>query len=167
MALIAGTAFGLWLVLADVQSEEGLVMRSISDVGLLITVFVLGGLSLVGPLLLLAERRPRGRPWGAGKVLWFSTGMAAWLLWPPVVYARIGGRKLGDTITAPCFAYGTPLMAIYVTCALLAGGWLRRSRRRRTRSAREQFGLLLGMLWACTGLYVLYLLYASDIFGRR
>lgn len=166
MALIAGLAVGLWLVLADVKADDGPVMGRFSDVGLLIVVFVLGGLSLVGPVLLLAERG-RGRPWGPGKLLWFSTGMAAWLMWPPIVYARLGDRKLGDTMTAPCFAYGTPLMALYVTLALLAGGWLRRSRRRRRRLARERLGLLLGLLWACTGLYVLYLLYATDIFGRK
>jgi uncharacterized protein (TIGR03382 family) len=62
-----------------------------------------------------------------------------------------------------CFAYGTPLMAIYVTAALLVGGWLGRRRRRQLRrSWRERFGLVLGLTWACTGLYVLYLLYHDD-----
>jgi hypothetical protein len=62
-----------------------------------------------------------------------------------------------------CFAYGTPLMAVYVTAALLAGGWLGKRRRRRRRlSWREQFGLLLGLCWACTGFYVLYILYHED-----
>lgn len=166
MALIAGMAIGLWLVLADVKSSDGPLMGRFADVGLLTVVFVLGGLSLVGPVLLLAERARR-RPWGAGKILWFSTGMSAWLMWPPLVSSRLSDRKLGDTLTAPCFAYGTPLMALYVTLALLAGGWLSRSRRRRKRSAYEQIGLLLGMLWACTGLYVLYLLYANDLLGRK
>jgi hypothetical protein len=54
-------------------------------------------------------------------------------------------------------------MAIYVTVALLAGGWLRRGRRRRWRSWREQFGLLLGLAWACTGLYVMYLFYGEPL----
>ena len=60
-----------------------------------------------------------------------------------------------------CWFYGTPLMAIYVTAALLAGGWLRRHRRRR-RSWREQFGLVLAALWCCTGFYVLYLIYREE-----
>jgi hypothetical protein len=54
-------------------------------------------------------------------------------------------------------------MAVYVTAALLAGGWLGKRRRRRLRrSWREQFGLLLGLCWACTGFYVLYVLYRED-----
>jgi hypothetical protein len=64
---------------------------------------------------------------------------------------------------AQCFAYGTPLMAIYVGSALLFGGWIRRkgrSRRRRL-SWRERFGLALGIAWAATGGYVLYLIYAD------
>jgi hypothetical protein len=55
-------------------------------------------------------------------------------------------------------------MALYVVAALAAGGWLRRSRRRRLRrSWHERFGLALGLFWACTGLYVLALLYAEDL----
>lgn len=166
MAMIAGLALGFWLVIDDLRPAS-VASMSFSDSGLLLIVSILGGLSLVGPVLLLGERR-RGWPWGPGRLLWFSTGMAAWLLWPPVVYARFSGRRMGDTISGPCFAYGTPLMALYVTLALLAGGWLRTARRRRMRrSARERFGLLVGMLWACTGFYVLHLLYSSDVFGRR
>jgi hypothetical protein len=65
-----------------------------------------------------------------------------------------------------CYFYGTPLMALYVTIALLAGGWLRRPRRRRRarRSWTETFGLLLGLVWACTGLYVLATIYHGDLF---
>jgi hypothetical protein len=73
---------------------------------------------------------------------------------------------MSDSAASVCFAYGTPLMAIYVTAGLLAGGWLRKSRRRRwKRSWREQYGLLLGLAWACTGGYVLYLIYRNE-FGR-
>jgi hypothetical protein len=69
-----------------------------------------------------------------------------------------------------CFAYGTPLMALYVTIALLLGGGFRRRRRRRLfqgravrqRSWMETFGLVLGLLWAGTGLYVLALIYFDD-----
>jgi hypothetical protein len=59
-------------------------------------------------------------------------------------------------------------MALYVTIALHAGGWLplRRRRRHRPRSWTETFGLLLGLLWACTGLYVLGLIYHDDLFRR-
>ena len=120
---------------------------------------VLGGMSVVGPPILLWERRRRRTRWGPGELLWFSTGTSAWLLWPPVVVARARQAQLPTANT--CFFYGTPLMAIYVGSALLFGGWIRRkgrSRRRRL-SWRERFGLALGMAWAATGLYVLYLLY--------
>jgi hypothetical protein len=54
-------------------------------------------------------------------------------------------------------------MAVYVTLALLAGGFFRRSRRRRLkRSLQETFGLLLGLLWACTGLYMITRFYIDD-----
>jgi len=58
-------------------------------------------------------------------------------------------------------------MAVYVSLALLAGGSFRRSRRRRLRrSWQETFGLLLGLLWACTGFYFITLFYRTDFFGR-
>jgi hypothetical protein len=58
-------------------------------------------------------------------------------------------------------------MAIYMTFALLAGGHLRRGKRRlRDRSWEENFGLFLGMAWACTGLYFLVIFYRQDIFKR-
>ncbi len=131
--------------------------------------FLLGGLSLIGPPILLAERRRRlGRTrFGPGQVLWFSTGTASYLLWPPVIYRRLhmapGVPPNGGSMGAVCYAYGTPLMALYVTIALIAGGWLRKGRRkRRALSWNETFGLILGLAWACTGLYVLELLYETD-----
>ena len=70
-------------------------------------------------------------------------------------------------MSALCFFYGTPPMALYVTLALLAGGHLTRSRRRRMRrSWQETFGLLLGLAWACTGLYIISLFYRQDIIGK-
>ncbi len=112
MLLIAGVAFGLWLVVSG-DGPEG------ENRWLVVLEFVLGGLSLVGPPLLLwtAKRRP----WGAGRFLWFAHGTAAWLLWPPVVYMRTRGVTANST-TAACFFYGTPLMAVHVTVTLLAGG---------------------------------------------
>ncbi len=151
MLLIAGVALGLWLA----RPMEGLENR-----GLDLLVFVLGGFSLVGPpLLLLTAKR---RPWGAGRFLWFAHGTAAWLLWPPVIYLRTRGVA-GNSMSAACFFYGTPLMAVCVTLTLLAGGYLMRSRRRRIRrSWQETFGLLLGLVWACTGLYWISLFYRDD-----
>jgi hypothetical protein len=164
MAMIAGLAVGLWIVLPDLRPGSPHGIGWIDDAVMLVSVMVLGGLSVVGPPLLLApRRRARDRgPWQAGKLLWFATGTSAWLLWPPIVVKRLQGQGLGNTETGVCFAYGTPLMAVYVVASLLAGGWLRKSRRRRIRrSWRETFGLLLGLAWACTGLYILVNLYRA------
>jgi hypothetical protein len=159
MLLIAGVAVGFWLVLLDVKAGDQPEMER-----WLLGVFaVLGGCSVVGPPLLLWERRRDSRPWRAGQILWFTQGMASWLLWPPVVYSRFEGKKFSDSISGTCYYYGTPLMAIYVTSALLAGGWLRPHRRRaRRRPWPEQLGLILGLLWACSGFYILYQFYKSD-----
>lgn len=166
MVLIAGLAFGLWIVLPDLRPGAPQAIDSINDAVLIGAVMVLGGLSVVGPPLLLSRRKRERGPWQAGKLLWFASGTSAWLLWPPVVVRRFQGQGFGGSETDLCFAYGTPLMAVYVVAALLAGGWLRKSRRRRIRrSWRETFGLLLGLAWACTGLYVLVNLYRSE-WGR-
>lgn len=166
MILITGLATGLALAVAIGRGDDGkFSIDGVEGIFLLI-VMSLGGLSLVGPPLLLALRRRRPRPWRAGRILWFSTGTAAWLLWPPVVHhsaTRRQGLDAGNT-SAICFAYGTPLMALYLVLALTAGGWLgRRRRRRAARSWEESFGLVLGLVWACTGLYVLYLIYKEEL----
>jgi uncharacterized protein (TIGR03382 family) len=158
MLLIAGLGVGLWLILGELR---GIDTFPDTDTILLVLVMSLGGLAAVGPPMLLWGRRRLRRPWGPGRLLWFSTGASAWLLWPPVVYQRVRDNQFQQTTSGACFAYGTPLMALYLTLALLAGGWLGRRRRRR-RDWRETFGLLLGLAWACTGLYVLYLLYSED-----
>ncbi len=165
MLLIAGVAFGIWIVLKDLKKFDP-QHETKMGISIMALVGVLGGVSLVGPPLLMLELLRRRVVWGPGKLLWFSQGMASWLLWPPVVYSRLRDQKFGDTMSGVCYFYGTPLMAIYVTSALLAGGWMRGYRRRsRRRSWREQFGLVLGLLWACTGFYILYILYRAD-FGQ-
>ncbi|MFO0909499.1 MAG: hypothetical protein U0794_14285 [Isosphaeraceae bacterium] len=162
MLMVAGLAVGVWLILPEIRPDAVATIGSVQDVVMLGSVGLLGGLALVGPPLLLWRRR-RSVPWGSGRILWFATGTSAWLLWPPIVMRRINGGRFGDADTGICFAYGTPLMAVYVTASLLAGGWLRKSRRRRIwRSWHETFGLLLGLAWACTGLYVLANLYRSN-----
>ena len=133
-------------------------------------IAVLGGVSLVGVPLLLARWRGRRTPWGPGKIAWFAHGTAAWLLWPPIVYQQLPrtGASDGPNWSAVCWLWGTPLMGLYMTAAILTGGWFgRRGRRMMRRSGREQFGLILACLWACTGLYLLGLLYWVDVFRDR
>ncbi len=171
MLLIASVALGFWMVVDDLRSPN---LNPGAEphfgpwdlIASLVVVFVLGGLSIVGPPLLLLRRTRR--PWGPGRILWFAQGTASWLLWPPVLYHRVAhGGRLGESMSGVCYFYGTPLMAIYMTSALLAGGHLRRGRpRRRDRSWEERFGLFLGMAWACTGLYLLVIFYRQDFFKR-
>jgi hypothetical protein len=154
LVLVAGLAVGLWLGAEGLREFDSARFDSwLFQIGV-----VLGGLSLAGPPLLIAERRRRGRPWRAGRLLWFAQGMASWLLWPPMIWARARGDRLGSA--SICYFYGTPLMAVYITLALLAGGWLRPGRRRRRLIPwRERFGILLGLAWACLGFYLLFLIY--------
>ena len=135
-----------------------------------VIVAVLGGFSFVGVPLLLSRLTHRRTPWGPGKIAWFSQGVATWLLWPPILYYQLPLQRPGNEMpwSSVCWLWGTPLMGLYMTSAILAGGWLsRRGRRPMKRSFREQFGLILSCLWACTGLYLLGLLYWIDLFRKR
>ncbi len=133
----------------------------------LVTV-LLGGLSLAGIPLLLRDHQARPRRWGPGKTLWFAQGTAAWLLWPPVVYQKLSRPGTKESVSAICYFYGTPLMAVYMVAALWAGRSLRQKRRaeRRVLCWRERFGLILGLAWACTGLYLLSMFYRMDVLRR-
>jgi hypothetical protein len=98
--------------------------------------------------------------------MWFSQGMASWLMWPPIVVNRVKNGQINQSVTATCYAYGTPLMAVYMTAALLAGGWFRKRRRRAlARSWQERFGIGLALAWACVGLYVLSIFYREEFKG--
>ncbi len=170
MLLVAGAALGIWQVAEEVRRvaftgfrDDLLGYRDWSVAGTLVLVFLLGGLSLVGPPLLLISA-PRSS-WGAGRLLWFAQGSASWLFWPPIVYRLVSRAPMG--LSVACYYYGTPLISVFVMLALLSGGRLnRRHRRQIARSWQETFGLLLGLLWACTGLYFIALLYRRDFFSK-
>ena len=157
LILVAGVAVGcaLWL-------------RGGPGGGFLMALMaLLGGLSLAGPPILLLSRR--GKRWRAGRIQWFAQGTSAWLLWPPIARTRWNGptNQMGPGSSAEiCYLYGSPLMAVFMTSALLAGGWLgfrkRRGRKVRPLAWDERVGLLLGLAWACTGLWVLAMVYRDD-----
>jgi hypothetical protein len=157
LLLVVGIAVGLWLFADGIRSTPAGEDRAAG-----IVVAVLGGLSVVGPPLLLWRRHRLRARLRLGELLWLCHGTASWLLWPPIIAHRIQGRPAGDTMAAICYFYGTPLMAVYVTTSLLAGGWIR-PRRGRRRPWRESFGLLLALAWACTGLYILSIIYRKDL----
>lgn len=168
MIVVAGVGVGMTVAVPIFRDEPSFGEGFVVAVGAL-----LGGASLVGvPLLLWGRWRGEQRRFGPGSLLWFAHGTAAWLLWPPIIIGRrSSGRGQNAPIVDPsaaeiCFFYGTPLMAVYVTASLLAGGWLRRRNRRNRRAPvpmpwRERFGRVLGMGWAVLGLYVLSMIYRS------
>ena len=171
MILIAGVAVGIWLfgeefqkLLQGQESNPDPFLGRWDALVYVAGVALLGGASAAGVPMLLAERWKRPpRPWDSGRFSWFTQGISAWLLWPPLIYHKAKGDGLGGDYAGPCYFYGTPLMAVYITASLTAGGRLRRSRRRRLRlSWRERFGLFLGLAWACLGLYFLAMIYRRD-----
>ncbi|MDP6718280.1 MAG: hypothetical protein QGF59_06490 [Pirellulaceae bacterium] len=170
LILVTGIAIAFWvmrpLLLQEYDGADGDPIQMV-PVFLRVVIVILGGISLVGvPLLLFRRRRDRTR-WGPGKMAWFSHGTASWLLWPPILFWQLSGKSDWPW-SAVCWLWGTPLMGIYVTASLLTGGWLRRrGRRGLRRDWSERFGLLVACGWACTGLYLLYLLSSIDLFRKE
>lgn len=170
--LVAGVGIGLavtrqiWTAPYDVAHGD-----PIQVIPIVVRVFVavLSGISFVGVPLLLSRWTRRRAPWGPGKIAWFSQGVACWLLWPPIVYYQLPLQRSSNEMpwSSVCWLWGTPLMGLYMTAAILAGGWFgRRGRRAMSRSFREQLGLAFSCLWACTGLYLLGLLYWIDLWRK-
>ena len=158
---------GIWT--APYDGDQGDPVQVIPVV-VRVIVAVLSGFSFVGVPLLLSRLTRRRTPWGPGKIAWFSQGIATWLLWPPILCYQVSLPQSagGAPWSSVCWLWGTPLMGLYMTAAILTGGWFgRRGRRPLKRSWREQFGLILSCLWACTGLYLLGLLYWIDLFRKR
>lgn len=173
MVLIAVGSLGFWLVLPELREQmnrpAGTPFRLSLDGALQLawaaSVGILGGLSLMGPPLLLRESRRQRRRWGPGKFLWFVLGTASWLMWPPMIFARPRPALPTGGATRICYFYGTPLMALYVVTALFVGGRFRRSLRRRYGAGwSERFGVVTGLIWALIGVGVLISLYIQDIF---
>jgi hypothetical protein len=161
MLLIGGVAAGLWL--SRDQEDYGADLLEWDRPIFITTAFVLGGLSLIGPPLLLLNSRYY--PWGEGRFLWFVLGSAAWLTWPGI--ALLGQERVRMHWGGRCsalFMYGTPLIALCHMIGLLGSGRLGSPTRHRLRQSwQECFGLILGLGWAITGLYVAALFYWGDL----
>lgn len=154
LLLIAGAAFGLWLVTPAWREA-----RNGTDDWLRVLAFVLGGVSCVGPPMLLWRRiRLRARL-ELGELLWFCLGTASWLLWPGAVFVRLKGSSMSNVMSMICFTYVSGLMALFATVTLFASGY---QVVRPNRSWRETLGLLLCGAWSALGAYLLYGIYRSD-----
>jgi hypothetical protein len=179
MALIAGLALAFWLF-GDVIRErwedlssnphhfDPVLANRLDTLVWFGAVALLGGLSSVGVPLLVVERiLGPDRRWGTGRVLWFVHGLAGWLLWPAMVFNKVayGIGGLPD-YALMVYVIASPLLGLvlFPTLFLRLRSW-RRARRAIGQGWREQFGLALGLAWACAGLYLLAMIYRFYMFG--
>ena len=117
---------------------------------LLVATMLLGGVSLLGPPLLLAERRHRRRSVGGGQGRLVVQGMASWLLWPPIIYTWAPGLRMTEAADVGLLRLRHALMALYVTLSLWPAAGCDGSPSAPTNpsSCAEQFGIVLGLAWA-------------------
>jgi hypothetical protein len=119
--------------------------------------FIVGGITFAGPPSLLRERIRRRGPLRPGELLWMCSGSATWFLWMPIVIHDIRGTpEMMFDFCLVWFVFGVPLAGLLFAVALFGGGWLRLRRLRRGCPLwTELLGLILGLLWAGGGVYVL------------
>ena len=170
MLLVVGVAIGIWLVGEDLKELLSGGTNRIPRWGFgwldswmaIVAGSLLGGISLIGPPLLLL--RGRRRPWGPGRILWFTYGTATWVFWAPVVYLKaIDDNRSHSTRADEQIVLALPAVtSLFTMPAMVASGALGRSRRRRLfRSWQERFGVILGAGWTCMGLYWVAWLYRT------
>lgn len=152
LILIAGIGAGL--AIGTPQPFEG---GNVDHWRGLLTVIVMG-LSMTGPVFVLADRRTPLR-WGG--LFWFAQGLGVWLLVPPIVVERFkSGIRLSPLV---CLMYVLPLMGLWFALAALATGQYSKRRLRRL-PWRERFGVLLAMLWTPPGVWVMVEFYYDAFF---
>ena len=153
LILVAGVLVGLRLFLEPMNENpnyDGEYFR-------ILYTGPLVGLSLTGPVILLANFR-RVRPFGAGRLLWFTQGIGVWLLLPPAVANVVDGGGKGDLAQA-CLYYCLPFVGLWFLLAAAVGGHLTRSQWRRSAPWTERFGLYLGFAWIPLSIWVLWDVY--------
>ena len=154
MVLIAGVAASLWMVRIGLHTFDPKSWHH----WLCEADCMLWGISIVGPILLVRERVGRRTPWSAGEWLWFVQGIAGWLFGPPyaIITIRSRGSYIFDDLPVVlAFFWTTPLIGLVAALALLAGGRFRRRRPRRRASWKGRLGLVLGLMWAGIGVFML------------
>ena len=153
MVLIAGVAFGLWLIKDPFNSSDppGVVI---------VTVEILGGLSIAGAPMMLLDRFRHSRKWRTGAFVWFGLGLVSWGLVPAITIERLNLGKQGG-VAPICYIYMLPLMSLFfLTACAISGrpvrqwwtcrGWW-----------PEWVGMYVLVGLAVVGVYLMYGIYAA------
>lgn len=119
------------------------------------------GLTFVGPFILLSNLR-RYRPFGSGRLLWFTLGVGTWLLLPPGVVVLLTGKREA-TLSMTCMMYSLPLVSLWFLLAAAVGGRFTSKQLGRSAPWTERFGLYLGIAWLPLALWSLWDIYSDDL----
>jgi|GEM_PF-3949223 len=173
MALVAGLAVAFALFGELLRSDDNKAAWHVWPLA------ILGGLSLPMPWLITRRLRSKHRrqgattpptlmDWTPWEFLVTVQGWAAWMTWPPVMVMKWNGQKISDSTTYCTYFFGTPLMSLAVLAALIQARGIKGLRQwarlgeadaNPTRPARPPlpwtttFAMILGALWALSGLH--------------
>ena len=176
MALVAGLGVAFALFAETLRADDRPTVA-----WHLWPLMILGGLSLPMPWLIarrhqrnvhgaVATPPPSLMDWNAWEFLVAIQGWAAWMTWPPLVMMRWNNQKVHESATFCTYFFGTPLMSLAVLATLIQTQGIRGLRRRgrlggdpmspasHTRPPlpwTTTFAMILGALWALSGLHFL------------
>ncbi len=145
--LIVGSALGAW-GFTNLTEDE-----SLSGIARLyaLTCFPVG-IALVGVPWFALDRRYPGR-WRGGRLLWFTLGLASWVLAGPRLMSWIVGNDTSYMLWY--FYYTTPVSILALLLGLICTGWLRSPIPRA--DWRDRAGLGIGFIGAAYGIWLVIL----------